>query len=145
MNVRLLIEPLGHPLAIAVLIRLRPRRPHRWPTTAIEQLELDTGGIDCHTHQPAKCIDLANQMALCGSANRRITGHVPNGLSGQSAYADIATETCAGVRCFDPGMPRSDDDDVKPHELLRPSHVPVPRSPVGYFPIQKRSKMCRST
>src|SRR5262249_31627628 len=52
-DVRLALERLTHPRAIARLIRLCARRPYGGATAAIEQLELDPRRIDRQAHQPA--------------------------------------------------------------------------------------------
>src|SRR5687767_6902439 len=44
-QIGLIVELGGNPFRIEPLVRLRPRRPDRWPATAVEELELDTGRV----------------------------------------------------------------------------------------------------
>src|SRR4051812_23961806 len=48
-----------HPMAVDLLVGLSARRPNRGSAAAIQELELNAGGIDRAAHQPAKCVDLA--------------------------------------------------------------------------------------
>ena len=75
-DVRLALERVAHPRAVAPLVGLRARRPHRRPAAAVEQLELDAGRVDRPPHQAAERVDLANQMPLRRAADRRIARHV---------------------------------------------------------------------
>ena len=75
-DVRLALERAPHPGAVAALVRLRARRPHRRTAAPVQQLELDAGGVDRASHQPAERVDLADQMALRRAADRRVARHV---------------------------------------------------------------------
>jgi hypothetical protein len=107
------LEGAPHPLTINPLVRLRARRPHRRTAAAVQQLELDSGRIDRPPHQTAERVDLAHQVALRGTANRRIARHVRNCFSGQCAQADACADPGGGKRRFASGMPGADDDDVE--------------------------------
>ena len=76
------------PRGVLLLVGLRARRPDRRAAAAIEQLELNAGGVDGATHQPAQRINLTNQMTLGGAANRWVTRHVRDGVSRQRAQPD---------------------------------------------------------
>ena len=102
-----------NPLRVQLLIRLRARRPHRRPAAAVEQLELNSGRVDCPAHQSAERIDLSDQMALRRAANGRIAWHVRDGVVGQRAQADSASEARRGPRGLDAGVPGADDNDIE--------------------------------
>ena len=102
-----------HPAAVDLLVGLRARRPDRRPAAAVEQLELDAGRVDRAAHQPAERIDLANEMALGGAADRRIARHVRDGVGRQRAQADVRAEARRRVRGFTAGVARADHDDVE--------------------------------
>ena len=73
--------------AVALLVRLRARRPDRRTAAAIEQLELDAGRVDRAPHQPAERVDLANQMSLRRAADRRVARHVRDGVASDSVQS----------------------------------------------------------
>ena len=108
-----------HPGRVATLVRLRARRPDRWPTAAIEQLELNAGGVDGAAHHAAERVDFANQVALGGAADRGIAGHVGHGVA-----SDSVTEPTrrAQTRCrpgrLDAGMAGADHDDVERSQIF---------------------------
>ena len=119
----------AEPSCRRLLVCLSARRPDGGTAAAIEQLELNPGGVDRAAHQPAQRIDFANQVPFRRAANRRIAGHVRDGVGG----------TACIVRRARPGE--------RPHRPLR-----IPRGPrrstitsndrvAGiYFPIQKRRR-----
>ena len=122
-------------LAVDLLVRLRARRPDRRPAAAIEQLELNAGGVDRAAHQAAERVDLANEMALRRAADRGIARHVRDGVRRQRAEPDVRAETRRGVRRLAARVTRADHDDVEalsgPYRLksqhisrdLRPRHA----------------------
>src|SRR6516165_1580476 len=57
LDVRFRLEGCTDPLAVNPLVCLRARRPHRRSPASIEQLELDSGGVDRPAHQPTERID----------------------------------------------------------------------------------------
>ena len=94
-NARLAPERGRHPRAVAPLVGLRARRPHRRTAAAVEQLELDAGRVDRAAHQSAERVDLADQMTLRRAADRRIARHVRDG---------VRPTACRCRRCS-PGAP----------------------------------------
>ena len=91
--------------AVDALVGLRARRPDRRAAAAIEQLELNAGRVDRAAHQPAERVDLANEMPLRRSADRRIARHVRDGVGRQRAEPDVRTEPRRGVRRLAPACP----------------------------------------
>src|SRR5207249_4190746 len=82
-HVRLRAQRDANPVAVAALVRLGAWRPDRRAAAAVEQLELDPRRVDREPHQTAQRVDLANEMAIRRSADRRIAGHVGDGAVGQ--------------------------------------------------------------
>src|SRR5688572_26023745 len=72
LDVPLLVQPRAHPVAVPALVSLRARRPDRWATTPVQEPELDPRRVDREPHQPAKRVDLSNQVSLGGPPNGRI-------------------------------------------------------------------------
>src|SRR5581483_5583312 len=67
LDVRLRVERRLHPAAVDLLVRLRARRPHRRPSAAVQELELNAGRVDRPSHQTAERVDLAYEVSLRGA------------------------------------------------------------------------------
>src|SRR5258706_1902772 len=93
-DIRFGLELGLYPLAVDLLVGLRPRRPDCRPAAAIQQLELDSRRIDGAAHQASERIDLAHEVTLGRAANRRIARHVRDGILRQRAEPDM----CANAR-----------------------------------------------
>ena len=117
-DVRFGAERLLHPLAVAPLVGLRPRRPHRGTAAAVEQLELDARRVDRRPHQAAERIDLADQVSLRRAADRGIARHVRDCRLRQRADRDAPAHPRRSPRGLDARMAGADDDHVE----VRPSH-----------------------
>jgi hypothetical protein len=74
---------------------------------------LQSGRINREAHQAAECVDLAHEVTLRRPANRGIAGHERDGLRGERAQPDAATQPGSRPRSFAPCVARSDDDDVE--------------------------------
>ena len=61
--------------SIELAVGLGARPAHGRPLAAVEQPELDAGGVGHAAHQAIERVDLAHQMALAQPADRRIAGH----------------------------------------------------------------------
>ena len=116
-DVRLRVQSVVDPLAVAPLVGLRARRPDGGTTTAIEQLELDPGGVDRRGHQAAERVDLAHQVALRRATDRRVAGHVRNRRFRQRTDRYAAAHPRRGPGRLDAGMAGADDDHVKVCDL----------------------------
>jgi hypothetical protein len=115
-----------HPLAVERLIRLRSWRPHGWTATSIQQLELNSRGVDGTAHQAAERIDLADKVPLRRSTDGRIARHVRNGLLRERAQANVTSYAGCRIGCLDTGMTSAHDNHIESHR---------------YLPMQKWSKM----
>ena len=94
-----------HPSAVPLLVGLRARRPDRRAAAAIEQLELNAGRVDGAPHQAAERVDLSDEMALRGAADRRIARHVRHGVRRQRADRDVAPSRAAAYAASHPACP----------------------------------------
>ena len=66
----------------------------------------------CLAHLSAQRINLPRQMSLGQSANRRVAGHLADGISVHRQQQSLATHPCCSQRGFDSGMAGTDDNDV---------------------------------
>ena len=73
-TVRLSVSTISalHRQAIELAVGLGARALHRRALAAVEDAELDAGGVGGAAHQPVERVDLAHQMALAEPADRRI-------------------------------------------------------------------------
>ena len=65
-----------HGLAVELAVGLGARALHGRTLGAVEQPELDAGGVGDAAHQAVEGIDLAHQVALAEPADGRIAGHL---------------------------------------------------------------------
>ena len=65
--------------AIELAVGLGARALHRRALGAVEQAELDAGGVGDPAHHAVERIDLAHQVALAEPADRRVAGHLADG------------------------------------------------------------------
>ena len=68
-------KPFGQEL-IRLLIALCPRAVHGWALGAIQEPELDSGGVGNFAHDTAKSIDLAYHLAFGDPTNGGIAAHL---------------------------------------------------------------------
>jgi hypothetical protein len=76
-------------------------------------------------HDATQGIDLADQVSLCGSPDRRIARHVRNRVRRQRAHANVTSHPGGGKGGFDSRVSGAYDNHIKRHR-----HD-------GYFPMQK--------
>src|SRR5690606_19389696 len=87
-----------HGKLVELAVGLCPWSAHGSALAAIEQPELDAGGI-CHpSHQAIQRVDLTYQMPLAQAADRRIARHGADGCSLQrdESRACAIARGCAG-------------------------------------------------
>ena len=107
-------QRIRDPRAVAPLVGLRPRRPHGRAAAAVQQLELDAGGVDGLAHQAAERVDLPDEVPLGRAADRGIARHVRDGRGGRRAQPHAASHPGRGAGRLHAGVPGPDDDDVEP-------------------------------
>ena len=69
-------------------------------------------------HQAAERIDLPDEVALRGAADRGIARHVRDGRPRQRADRDRPAHARRRPRGLDTGVPGADDDDVVTFEVI---------------------------
>jgi hypothetical protein len=105
---------------------LRPRPLNRRALPTIQQPKLNAGMIRRTGHNTIQRINLANQMPLAQTTNRRIAGHHANAIAPQRHKRRAGTHT-RGSRCsLTTCMAAANHNDIKMFHVKR-----------SYFPIQK--------
>ena len=110
-----------HPRSVALLVGLRAWRPDSRAAAAVEQLELDPGGVDRQAHESTQRVDLADEMSFRGAADGRVARHQRDGVRRERTQADAASHPRGRPRRFAAGMTRPNHDDVK----IRAHHFPI--------------------
>ena len=97
---------------IELAVGLGARALHGRPLGAVEQAELDAGGVRHAPHQAVERIDLAHEMALAEPADGRVAGHLADG--GEAVRDQRRARAHAGGRRggLAAGMAAADHNDV---------------------------------
>jgi hypothetical protein len=113
LQLRLLFQQRSHCAAIQSTIALRARRPNCRTLTAVEHSELHAGQVRRSRHDPAKRIDLAHDRALRHATDRRITGHLADGLERARDQRNAGSSACRGYGGFGSSVATANYDDVE--------------------------------
>ena len=101
-----------HGLAIELAVGLRARPTHRRPLGKIERPELDAGPVDRPAHDAVERIDLAHQVPLAQSADRRIAGHLADRIEPVRQQQRAGAQPRRRGRGLAAGMAAADHDHV---------------------------------
>ena len=107
------LDQRAHGPPVERAVGLRPRPLDGRPLAAIEDAELDAGGVRGARHDPVQRVDLAHQMALADAADRRIAGHLADR---RGAIGDERGRSAAARRSgrrLAARVSAADHDDVK--------------------------------
>ncbi len=102
-----------HLLLVRLLVGLGARAVHGRALAAIEQAELDAGGVDCPAHRPPQRVNLADNLPLGHAADRRIATHLRHGIAVGGQQRRARPHPRRRQRRFTPGMPGADDENVE--------------------------------
>ena len=126
-----------HGLAIELAVGLRSRSAHRRTFAAVEQAELDAGGIGDPPHQAVERVDLTYQMALAQPADGGIARHDADGLALHRHQRSCRTGPGRGGRGLAAGMAAADDDDI-----VIPAHRTLPIRACRNVCLERPSQVC---
>ena len=79
-KVRLRLKRVLHNFAVLAPVNLRAKRVHRRSLAEVEHAALDRRGVGGASHFSAERVNLAYQMALCRSADRRVARTVSHSI-----------------------------------------------------------------
>jgi hypothetical protein len=118
------LMPVKHPIGLSA------RGLYRGASTPVQHPELNPRLIDDPTHQPAKSVEFTNQMPFCNPSNCRIAGHLRDKIKVERNDGCLRPQPASGVRCFAPGVPRANYNDIKlfvkgPHNWLGLNYLPM--------------------
>ncbi len=102
-----------HGRGVELAIGLGARTPHRRTLATIEHAKLNAGGIGHPAHESIQRIDLADQMALAETTDRRIAGHRADGrkaMRHQCSHGSHARSRAGGLAT---GVAASNNNDVE--------------------------------
>ena len=101
-----------HQRAVFCTVCLNAFGMHRRALAEVERAALQGDKVGGTAHFAAQRVDLIHKMPLAGTADRRIAGHVADGIEIYGKKYGVKTESCAGECGFDARMSRADHADV---------------------------------
>ena len=118
-NIRLLDVETGlalkerlHAKLVGLLVALRAGGADARALGGVEHPELDARGVCIEAHRAAEGVDFTNHVAFCQPADRRVAGHLADGVGvlGQEERFAAEARGCHGR--LDARMAGPDDDDI---------------------------------
>jgi hypothetical protein len=86
----------SHLFAIERPVGLCTGRLDRRAPRSIQKAKLNSGAIDYPAHDPAKCVNLSNQMPFRYSSDGGITRHLPDEIEIECNHRGLGTESRRG-------------------------------------------------
>ena len=111
-----IILPRHHGLnrrAKALAVGLHTRPLHRAAFRTVEHPVMDRTRIGRARNHPVKGIDLADEMALAQTTDRRITTHGADRCRIERDERGARAHACGNRRRLDAGMPAANHDDIE--------------------------------
>ena len=105
-------QPLDF-LLIGLFVGLGPGAVHGRALAAIEQPELNAGGIDGPAHQAAQGVDFADDLPLGHAADGRIAAHLADGIEIRGQQRRAGSQARRGRGRFRAGMAGADHHHVE--------------------------------
>src|SRR5262249_23470645 len=109
----LVLQPRPDCTLIEEPVRLRPGRPNRGTLRGIEDPKLDTRLVRGDRHGAAERIYLFDEVSFSNTPDRRIAGHLTEGLEIVGQQQGLATGPGRGERRLGAGVTAADHDDVE--------------------------------
>ena len=85
-----LTNPL-HPKLISFFVALSPWRPHSRASLGVEHSELKSGHVGALAHLSTERINLPCEVSLGQPSNRRVAGHLPDGVCVHRQHERLAS------------------------------------------------------
>ncbi len=102
-----------HSLAVELAVGLGARALDGGALGAVEQPELNAGGVGHAPHQAIQGVDLADEVALAEAADRRVAGHFADGGEGVRDEGRARAHAGSGGRGLTAGMATTHNDHVE--------------------------------
>ncbi len=100
------LEQALHVQVVERFVVLAARGAYGRPLGAVEELEVDAGGVGGAGHDPAQGVDLLHQVTLGDAADGRVAGHLGHGLQVHGQQQGVGAQARRGAGRLDAGMPR---------------------------------------
>ena len=120
-----------HGLPVQLAVGLRPRPLHRRALGAVEQPELNTGGIGDAPHQAVEGVDLAHQVPLAEAADGRVAAHLADGGEAVRQQCRTGTKPGRGSGGLAARMAAANNDDVEMVGCMSLCHIGFPNMFAG--------------
>ena len=97
---------------VGPFVGLGAGRVHRRAFADVEHAELDAGAVDGEAHRAAEGVNFADDLALGDAADRRVTGHLADGIEVRREEGGLGADTGSGEGGLGPGVAGADYHDV---------------------------------
>ena len=108
----LLLQGLLHHLLVAPPVGLGPEGVHRRPLTQVQHPVLDAGLVRRLGHLAPQSVQLPHQMALAGTANGRVAGHVAHTVQIHREAHRVQPQPGRRQGGLDPRVSRADHRNI---------------------------------
>jgi hypothetical protein len=108
-----LLEETSYGATVQTAIALGSRRPDGGPFGAVQHAKLNGGSIGCAPHYAPQDIHLLDHDPFRNAADRRIAGHLADGLERGGDKKDAATQPSSRACSLGSGVSASNHDDVE--------------------------------
>ena len=112
-EVRLLLDEALDLELVGLLVGLGPGAVHGRALAAVEQAELDAGGVGDQAHRPAQGVDLADDLPLGDAADGRVAAHLADRVQAGREQGRLGAQSGGGQGRLGAGMAGADDDDIE--------------------------------
>ena len=102
-----------HRRSVKFSIRLGAWSTHGRTLAPVQHAKLNASGIGGAPHQTIQRVDLADEVALAETSDRRIAGHRSNSRKSVGHQRRLSTHPCSRARGLAPGVATSDNNDVE--------------------------------
>ncbi len=102
-----------HGLPVQLAVGLGARALDRWALGAVQEPELDAGGIGHTAHEAVERIDLAHQVALAEPADGGVAGHLADGREGMGDEGRAGAHAGSRGRGLAAGMAATHHDHIE--------------------------------
>ena len=127
-EIGLALAGVFHLELIRLFVALGSRGPYGGALAGVQASELDAGAVGVDGHLAAERIDLLDQVPLADAADRRVAGHLADGIQVHRQQQGARAHAGGGEGGLGTGVTAADDDDVM-HGCRVPVPAPVSKPP----------------
>jgi hypothetical protein len=100
------------PELVSFLVALSTRSPDRWTFLGVQHPELESSHVRGFAHLATQRVYLAGEMSLSQAANRRVAGHLSDGIRINGKQKSLTPHPGGGQGGFDAGMAGANNNHI---------------------------------